>query len=128
MIIKNQWILFVILQAINLYVQCTQYQVITAEDPKYEPTWDSLDSRPLPKWYDDAKIGIFLHWGVYSVPTYGSEWFWKFWRDDQSKPYVEYMRKNFKPEFTYQEFATQFTAEHFDAVEWASLFEQCGAK
>jgi hypothetical protein len=47
---------------------------------QYEPTWDSLDSRPLPDWYDKAKIGIFLHWGVYSVPSIGSEWFWSRWK------------------------------------------------
>ena len=35
---------------------------------KYEPTWDSINSRPLPEWYDEAKIGIFMHFGVYSVP------------------------------------------------------------
>lgn len=45
-----------------------------ADHRRYEPTWDSLDSRPLPKWYDAAKVGIFLHWGVYSVPTHGTEY------------------------------------------------------
>lgn len=49
---------------------------------KYEPSWDSLDSRPLPQWYDDAKIGIFIHWGVYSVPSIDSEWFWDHWIGD----------------------------------------------
>lgn len=47
---------------------------------QYEPTWESLDSRPLPDWYDQAKVGIFLHWGVYSVPSFGSEWFWQSWQ------------------------------------------------
>lgn len=47
---------------------------------KYEPNWKSLDTRPLPKWYDDAKIGIFIHWGVFSVPSFGSEWFWSSWK------------------------------------------------
>nr|CAH7755775.1 unnamed protein product [Callosobruchus chinensis] len=47
---------------------------------KYEPNWDSLDTRPAPKWFDEAKIGIFLHWGVFSVPSFGSEWFWKDWQ------------------------------------------------
>lgn len=44
--------------------------------PRYEPTWGSLDSRPLPAWFDEAKFGIFIHWGVFSVPSFGSEWFW----------------------------------------------------
>ena len=43
---------------------------------KYEPTWESIDSRPLPEWFDQAKFGIFIHWGVFSVPSFGSEWFW----------------------------------------------------
>lgn len=48
---------------------------------QYEPNWDSLDSRPIPDWYDKAKIGIFIHWGVFSVPSMGTEWFWGFWND-----------------------------------------------
>lgn len=43
---------------------------------QYTPDWHSLDSRPLPQWYDDAKIGIFLHWGLYSVPSLEQAWFW----------------------------------------------------
>lgn len=39
--------------------------VIAADRRRYQPTWESLDSRPLPKWYDEAKVGIFIHWGVY---------------------------------------------------------------
>lgn len=42
----------------------------------YDPTWESLDARPLPAWFDQAKFGIFIHWGVFSVPSFGSEWFW----------------------------------------------------
>lgn len=45
----------------------------------YDPTWDSLDTRPIPSWFDEAKIGIFLHWGVFSVPSINSEWFWSYW-------------------------------------------------
>lgn len=42
----------------------------------YSPEWEDLDTRPLPQWYDSAKIGIMVHWGVYSVPSYNGEWFW----------------------------------------------------
>lgn len=101
---------------------------VGAANHSYSPTWESLDSRPLPKWYDDVKVGIFIHWGVYSVPTFGSEWFWTNWRNEKTPSYIEYMKKNFKPGFTYQEFAPQFTAEHFDANSWAKLFEESGAK
>lgn len=93
----------------------------------YQPTWDSLDSRPLPEWYDRAKIGIFVHWGVYSVPSFGTEWFWSNWIGGNKK-YVEYMRKNYPPGFTYQEFAKDFRAEFFDPNEWVELFNKSGAK
>lgn len=52
----------------------------TTQAPKFVPTWKSLDSRHLPSWYDEAKFGIFIHWGVFSVPSFGSEWFWKNWK------------------------------------------------
>ena len=54
----------------------TSFQNVT----RYTPAWDSLDSRPLPQWYDEAKFGIFIHWGVFSVPSFGSEWFWNNWQ------------------------------------------------
>jgi alpha-L-fucosidase len=41
---------------------------------KYTPNWDSLDKHPVPKWYDNSKIGIFIHWGLFSVPSFGNEW------------------------------------------------------
>lgn len=43
---------------------------------RFDPTWESLDARPLPAWFDQAKFGVFIHWGVFSVPSFGSEWFW----------------------------------------------------
>ncbi|RXG56742.1 Plasma alpha-L-fucosidase [Armadillidium vulgare] len=95
---------------------------------QYTPDWESLDSRPLPEWYDQAKIGIFLHWGIYSVPSFGSEWFWKYWRGDQSDRYVEFMNDNYRPGFTYQDFGPQFTAEFFHPHQWAKLFEDAGAR
>lgn len=104
------------------------FKVNADETKVYEPNWKSLDSRPLPQWYDDAKIGIFLHWGVYSVPSIGTEWFWTNWRNSHVESYESYMKNNFKPGFTYQEFAPKFTAEHFDASEWADLFNKSGAK
>lgn len=48
----------------------------------FKPTWASLDTRKLPVWYDDAKFGIFIHWGVFSVPSFGSEWFWRQWKGE----------------------------------------------
>lgn len=94
----------------------------------YEPTWKSLDSRPLPSWYDEAKFGIFIHWGVFSVPSFGSEWFWYYWQKEKAKAYVEFMQMNYSPDFTYEDFGPMFTAEFYDADEWADLFKASGAK
>lgn len=64
----------------NEILTVTSFQNMEANITQYTPTWDSLDSRPLPQWYDEAKIGIFIHWGVFSVPSFGSEWFWNEWK------------------------------------------------
>ncbi|XP_042225622.1 alpha-L-fucosidase-like isoform X1 [Homarus americanus] len=95
---------------------------------QYQPTWDSLDTRPLPAWYDGAKIGIFIHWGVFSVPSFGSEWFWQNWQGVNSSDYVKFMDKNFRPGFTYPDFASQFTAEFYDPEAWANIFKASGAR
>lgn len=94
----------------------------------YSPDWSSLDSRPLPSWYDEAKFGIFLHWGVYSVPSFGSEWFWDRWQGLKDKEYVEFMEQNYRPGFEYPDFAPMFRAEFFDPDEWAKLFSDAGAR
>ncbi|XKL60007.1 hypothetical protein PGB90_001023 [Kerria lacca] len=94
---------------------------------KFDPTWESLDSRPLPEWYDRDKFGIFIHWGVFSVPAHG-EWFWYNWKVNESPNAIKYMKNNYKPNFSYQDFARDFTAELFNATEWAFLFQQSGAK
>lgn len=93
----------------------------------YTPDWKSLDSRPLPPWYDDAKFGIFLHWGVFSVPSTVGVWFWYDWKTGNPDA-IAFMKNNFKPDFTYQDFAPMFTAELFNADKWADLFRDAGAK
>uniref|UniRef100_A0AAR5PFR6 Putative alpha-L-fucosidase n=1 Tax=Dendroctonus ponderosae TaxID=77166 RepID=A0AAR5PFR6_DENPD len=94
---------------------------------KYEPNWKSLDKRPLPDWFDKAKIGIFLHWGVFSVPSFGSEWFWSEWQSNSSARINSYMKANYPPNFTYQDFAKDFSAEFFNSSQWADLFKRAGA-
>lgn len=114
-VIKNVLLLWVLVEIINA--------------KEYQPTWESLDSRPLPSWYDEAKIGIFLHWGVFSVPSFRSEWFWKDWKTaPPNAPIRQFMKNNYKPDFTYADFASQFTAEFYDPDEWADLFKKAGAK
>ncbi|KOB75665.1 Alpha-L-fucoside fucohydrolase [Operophtera brumata] len=87
------------------------YQLNDKVSKRYHPEWSDLDTRPLPQWYDVAKVGIFIHWGVYSVPGFGSEWFLKYLKSG-SKPHTSFMKKNYAPGFTYQEFAPMFTAEY----------------
>ncbi|XP_058790629.1 alpha-L-fucosidase-like [Phymastichus coffea] len=94
---------------------------------RYVPTWESLDSRPIPPWFDDAKFGIFIHWGVFSVPSFGSEWFWTNWENGVQK-YIDFMKQNYKPSFTYQDFARDFTAEFYNATQWSEMFEASGAQ
>ena len=99
------------------------------QDTKYDATWKSLDSRPLPRWYDEAKLGIFIHWGVFSVPSFGNEWFWERWQGKSPQPkYVDFMKANYPPDFTYGDFAADFHAEFFDPEEWAEIFQASGAK
>ncbi|CAG9829563.1 unnamed protein product [Diabrotica balteata] len=94
---------------------------------KYQPTWDSIDSRPLPSWYDEDKIGIFIHWGVFSVPSVKSEWFWADWKAGDSEV-VNYLKNYYSPNWKYQNFAKDFTAEFYDPNEWAEIFANSGAK
>jgi len=97
---------------------------------KYEPNWKSLDSRPLPEWYDDAKIGIFIHFGVYSVPSFKSEWFWWYWKSENPvhQDVRDFMKENYPPGFTYQDFAKDLRLEFFNATEWIEIFQGAGAK
>ncbi|KAH9361413.1 hypothetical protein HPB48_003913 [Haemaphysalis longicornis] len=98
---------------------------------RYAPTWESLDSRPLPAWFDEAKVGLFLHWGVFSVPSYTSEWFWWYWQgwsEPRNPDPAKFMAKNYPPDFTYAAFAKDFTCEFFDPEEWAQIFQESGAR
>ncbi|XP_064478244.1 alpha-L-fucosidase-like isoform X1 [Ornithodoros turicata] len=107
-----------------LFWMCT---LVLLSRARYEPNWKSLDTRPLPSWYDEAKIGIFVHWGVFSVPSFGNEWFWMNWV--RKRPgVVKFMKTNYKPGFTYPDFAPHFTAEFFDPGEWADIFARSGAR
>jgi alpha-L-fucosidase len=106
-----------------------------ANETHYEPNWASLDQRPMPEWYLDAKFGVFIHWGVYSVPAWGkvgeyAEWYWSHVASDKPEDAVwrEFHAKNYGANFNYQDFAPRFTAELFDAKQWADLFARAGIK
>lgn len=98
----------------------------------YEPDWNSLNSRPTPDWYDQAKFGIFVHWGVYSVPAWGpkgqyAEWYWHSMQDHNG-PTWKFHVKTYGANFKYQDFAPMFKARLFNPDQWAALFKAAGAR
>ena len=75
---------------------------------QYQPNWNSLDARPLPAWYDQAKFGIFMHWGVFSVPSYGggsneAAWLWWDWKGAKEDWAVQFMERDYMKGFAYSE-------------------------
>jgi alpha-L-fucosidase len=94
----------------------------------YQPTWDSVAKHAIPDWYKDGKFGISMHWGLYSVPAHGSEWYDKNMYGDAAT-YAWHVQK-FGPldKFGYKDFIPLFTAKNFNADEWAALFKKSGAK
>uniref|UniRef100_A0A915HQG0 Putative alpha-L-fucosidase n=1 Tax=Romanomermis culicivorax TaxID=13658 RepID=A0A915HQG0_ROMCU len=119
-------LVFFIFLSLLLFIARSTFNIFAQS---YEPIWESLDRRPLPGWYDRAKFGIFVHWGLYSVPSYKSEWFWWYWKgSEKHADFVNFMNDNYKPNFTYADFAPMFTAEFFDPDQWAGIFERSGAK
>jgi alpha-L-fucosidase len=95
----------------------------------FRPDWESLTKYEIPEWYQDAKFGIFIHWGVYSVPAFGDEWYPRNMYRQGSEEYKHHL-VTYGPQdkFGYKDFIPLFKAEHFDAVAWARLFERSGAK
>jgi len=92
----------------------------------YEANWESLKSYQVPKWYRDAKFGIFIHWGPYSVPAFGNEWYP---RHMYPWVYDHHIEKYGSPDqFGYKDFIPLFKAEQFNPVEWISLFKKAGAR
>jgi len=94
----------------------------------YKDSWASLSKYPVPEWYKNAKFGIFIHWGLYSVPGFGSEWYpRKMYLEGD--PVFEHHVKTYGPQkdFGYADFVPMFKAEKFNPEEWVSLFKAAGA-
>ena len=105
----------------------------------YEAKWESLDQRPTPQWWTDAKFGIFIHWGPYAVPAYApaakgaafdwdgyAEWYQGKMLAGRPK-FLEH-HKQFYHDAPYGNFSAQFTARFYNPAEWAELFKRAGAK
>lgn len=97
--------------------------------PKFEASWESLKQYQIPDWYQDGKFGIFIHWGVYSVPAFANEWYARNMYV-QGSPEFEHHVKTYGPhtEFGYKDFIPQFTGANFSADGWAQLFKEAGAR
>ena len=105
-------------------------QVDAADDEgPYRADWESLQKYDAPEWYRDAKFGIFIHWGVYSVPAFGSEWYPRLMYVKGSPEYNHHIA-TYGPQdkFGYKNFIPMFKAERFDPAAWADLFKKAGAK
>lgn len=112
----------------------------------YRPEWSSLQDRATPGWWRDAKFGIFIHWGVYAVPSFSpvgtyAEWYGErmhagdkamdgepnFDMDDSDQVRA-FHEAHYGPHFRYENFAPHFKAELFDPDQWADVFRRSGAK
>jgi len=89
----------------------------------------SLENYKCPAWYRNGKFGIFIHWGVYSVPAFGNEWYPRNMYVPETREFEHHV-KTYGPQnkFGYKDFIPMFTAEKFDAAEWARLFRDAGAR
>lgn len=93
----------------------------------FTPEWESLRQYRIPDWFANAKFGIFIHWGVYSVPAAWSEWYPRnMYR--QGGAVHRYHLETYGPDFGYKDFIPLFRAERFDPREWAALFHRAGAR
>ena len=101
---------------------------VIAQGP-YTDTWDSLCEHPTPKWYEKGKFGIFIHWGVYSVPEFGNEWYPRNMYKKGSSENLHHVKKyGTLDKFGYKDFIPMFKAEKFDPSQWAELFKEAGAQ
>jgi len=102
--------------------------------PPYQASWESIDSHKMPQWYDDAKIGLSMHWGVYSVPAWAprekeisyAEWYGKRMTETDNPTYTYHQSKYGKAK--YDDFIPQWKAENYNPTEWARFAKKMGAK
>ena len=106
---------------------------LTLGTADYQPTEASLSGHQAPYWFNGAKFGIFIHWGVYSVPAWApvgkqyAEWYWDQMQDPNNPTYAHH-RATYGEDFAYDDFIPRFTAEKFDPRAWVELFRDAGAQ
>ena len=108
-------------------INVNRNQLEQCPEGPYEASWQSIAAHyRTPEWFQDAKFGIFIHWGVYSVPAAGSEWYPKHMYNGLAKAHREKWGR--QSLFGYKDFIPMFKAEKFNASEWAELFREAGAR
>jgi alpha-L-fucosidase len=122
---------FIILLLILVGTSCEQPKQIVAE--KYQPDWRSLRRVQTPQWLQDGKFGIYTHWGPYAVHAYGSNTTWYSFAlylepNGEARQHFEETFGELTPEYGYKDLIPLFTADKFDADEWADLFQKAGAR
>jgi alpha-L-fucosidase len=127
---------FVAAASFNFVVPVVSAEETAPAAAPYTAKWSSLDKRPAPEWFLDAKFGIFIHWGLYSVPAYSYPGQYAEWYGNRlgptrhgNKSYTaQFQEDKYGKDFKYADFAPLFKAEFFNPKEWAELFEKSGAK
>jgi alpha-L-fucosidase len=122
----------------HLFISLGLILSLSAFAQPFDNSWESLDSRPIPSWFEDAKFGIFIHWGVYSVPAWRqlepglyasyAEWYYARVMFNKENGGEEFHTKNYGADFEYRDFGPMFRAELFDPGLWADLFKRAGAR
>ena len=105
----------------------TVEQVIAAGP--YRDNWESLSTHPVPQWFRQGKLGIFIHWGIYSVPAFGNEWYPRNMYDPNQREFAHHVQTYGEHRvFGYKDFIPMFRGEQFDAQAWVAFFKRCGAR
>ncbi len=132
---KAKYFLICVTLTVMLFANCNaQAQLSRGSEsrlkPRYIADWESLKNHnPAPEWFRDAKFGIYFHWGVYSVPAFGNEWYPRNMYDPDRPEYKHHVANyGGQDEFDYADFVPMFKAKKFDADEWADLFVKAGAR
>ncbi len=120
-------------KSVNIFVLVIIFIVtghVSRAQDMYQPTWESLSKYQCPDWFRDAKFGIFIHWGVYSVPAFSSEWYPRQMYDRNDTTVFNHHVRTYgtQDKFGYKDFIPMFRAEKFDPNAWIDLFIRAGAK
>jgi alpha-L-fucosidase len=129
---RNRRFVKVLISSVLCLGILTWSQLVSAQNKPYKATWNSLKQCRTPQWLKDGKFGIYTHWGIYSVPAFGGNATW-YANAVYTKP--ESMQRKHQEamygpldKFGYKDFIPMFTAEKFNADEWADLFQKAGAR